>query len=50
MLTKRASCNIFFFISKSAYINAALLQMGCTGYLDHLFVKSEIKEKNNKTF
>jgi hypothetical protein len=28
MLTKRASCNIFFFISKSVYINAALLQEG----------------------
>lgn len=25
-------------------------KMPCTGYLDHPFVKSEIKEKNNQAF
>ena len=28
MLTKRESCNTFFFISKSVYINTALLREG----------------------
>jgi hypothetical protein len=48
MLTRRESCNIFFFISKSVYINAGMHSAPhsrfslCNGYLGYPFEKKTL--------